>query len=149
VWEHYVVEGQPYSVKAGEEFLDKGVVNPYYSSGLYKSAVGLFIPNVLYSNNLENYSVTALFMLLKNRFTKDVSGSFLAELEEIHNSASYKLFKNVNRARIRNFYARSRLRTFRRNIRYSLIAFAVKHELHIPSDRALTVQAQINSFYKQ
>jgi len=136
VWNHYVIEGNPYSVKAGTEFLSKGVVNPYYSSGTYKSVVGLFIPNSLYSDNLEDYSVTALFTLLKNRFTKDVSGSFLAELEEIHNSSSYKLYNNINRGKIRNFLARTRLRAFRKNIRYSLIAFAVKHELVIPSERA-------------
>lgn len=150
VWYHYVVEGNPYSVIAGKEFFEKGVVNPFYVLGSHRSSVGLFIPKNLYSTNLENYSVTALFTLLKTNFTKDVSGSFLAELEEIHNSSSYKLYNKVKRDRITNFFARSRLRQFRKNIKFSLIAFAVKHELVIPSDRALTKDAKATaSIYKR
>src|ERR1035437_3670909 len=117
VWNHYVVEGRPFCVKETE--------NGYPESRM-SNAQGEKSP---------------MELVRRMPLNPHVDTAFLVGLQSAHVRATRFVFNNVNVKCIKDFYSRAYRRTFRRTMKYFLIAFGIEYDLTIPSERAMTVPA--------
>ena len=113
VWEYFVVEGRPFCVKENE---DTGYPEPRMSNA--------------------NGDKSPMAIIDKMPLNPHVDTAFLVGLQSAHVRATRFVFNNVDIKHVKDFYARAYRRTFRRTMKYYLIAFAMEYDLTIPSEVA-------------
>jgi hypothetical protein len=118
VWNHFIVEGMPFCIKENEN----GYPEPRMS-------------------NTVNGTKSPMALVTRGKLNDHVDTAFLVGLQSAHVRATRFVFNNVNIKRIKDFYSRAYRRTFRRTMKYFLIAFGIEYDLTIPSERAITIPA--------
>jgi|ERR1035438_2780575 hypothetical protein len=113
VWEHYIVEGMPFCVKEN----DFGYPEPRVT-------------------NTVNGTKSPMALMNKVLLNPHVDNAFMVGLQSAHVRATRFVFNNVNVKKVKDFYARAYRRTFRRTMKYFLIAFGMEYDLTIPSEMA-------------
>lgn len=119
VWNHYVVEGNPYAVRN----------NTFYST-FFK----------LSKEELSHKSPTDL--TTRQEMSNHVTKTFMKDLDNCHNSSTDFAFSMANLPRVKNLYARRFQRLFRRTMKFYLINFAMKYGLTVDSEIARSVHAK-------
>lgn len=142
VWEHYVVEAQPFSVEVDQKANIPFVA--YTNDNGQVSPIGVVMSINKTKRQLNNAEeLEKIFNRIKNMFISHVDFDFFDSFEKAHYNAIKHTYSGINFNKTRNFYARRFTREFRKTFRYYLIGIAMKHGLTIPAERAITKHARL------